>query len=125
MRLESVQSANEQARNATADICGVPPRPHETPWFWSDQYDLKIQIEGLRADADVAVVRGDPRGPGFAVFHLKGERLRAVEAVNAPRDFALGRKFISEGVHVSAHTFADPATPLRDAVLTAGESVPG
>ncbi len=125
MRLESVQSANEQARNAAADICGMPPRPHETPWFWSDQYDLKIQIAGLSADADAAVVRGDPRGPGFAVFHLKGGRLRAVEAVNAPRDFALGRKLISEGVHVSAPTLADPATPLRDAVLTAGEFVPG
>ncbi|MFG2592302.1 NAD(P)/FAD-dependent oxidoreductase [Streptomyces sp. NPDC048438] len=120
MRLESIQSVNEQARHVAAAIAGKPARPHETPWFWSDQYDLKIQIAGLRTDADTVVVRGERHQPGFAVFHLRGEQLRAVEAVNAPREFALGRKFIGEGTHVSARALADPETPLRDVVLGTG-----
>ncbi len=124
-RLESVHSANEQARHAAAAICGATPRRPETPWFWSDQFDLKIQIAGLRAEADTAVVRGEPRRPGFAVFHVRGDRLRAVEAVNAPREFALGRKLISEDVPVSASALADSAVPLRDAVVRTDTSPPG
>ncbi|MGN9821552.1 NAD(P)/FAD-dependent oxidoreductase [Streptomyces sp. SD11] len=124
LRLESVQSAHEQARCVAAAICGTPESPQETPWFWSDQYDLKVQIAGLRSDSDATVVRGDPGRPGFAVFHVRGDRLRSVEAVNSPREFALGRKFIGEEARVSVRALADPETSLREAVLRPNAPAP-
>ena len=82
-RLESVPNALEQAKQAAAAVTGRPAPAPETPWFWSDQYDVKLQIAGLPFEADDIVVRGDPAAAKFAVFHLKGDRVRAVEAVNA------------------------------------------
>lgn len=119
-RLESIQSAHEQARRTAAAICGRPQRPLETPWFWSEQYELRIQIAGLPLEAGTSVLRGEPDGPGFAVFHLRGDRLRAVEAVSAPREFALGRKLIGEGARVLASALGDQTRPLREAVLGHG-----
>ena len=89
VRLESVPNALEQAKQAAADICGRPPPPPEVPWFWSDQYDLRLQIAGLAFDA--AETRGARRLPAaasFAVFHLDAAaRVQAVEAVNSPPEF--------------------------------------
>src|SRR5690606_19047104 len=82
-RLESVPNALEQARQAAASIVERDAPPPEVPWFWSDQYDLKLQIAGLVCDADTTVLRGEPGQGSFAVFHLRGDRVRAVEAVNA------------------------------------------
>jgi 3-phenylpropionate/trans-cinnamate dioxygenase ferredoxin reductase subunit len=117
VRLESVPSALEQARQAAAAIAGRPAPPAEVPWFWSDQYDLKIQIAGLPTDADARVVRGevDPKkiGGGFAVFHLKGDRLVCVEAVNAPAEFMGGRMLIQKGQAVDVAKLADPAVPMK------------
>jgi 3-phenylpropionate/trans-cinnamate dioxygenase ferredoxin reductase subunit len=76
-RLESVPNALEQAKQAAAAITGRPAPPPEVPWFWSDQYDLKLQIAGVAFDADEIVVRGDPAAAKFAVFHLKAGRLLA------------------------------------------------
>ncbi|MBU1325701.1 MAG: FAD-dependent oxidoreductase [Alphaproteobacteria bacterium] len=117
VRLESVPSALEQARQAAAAITGRPAPLAEVPWFWSDQYDLKIQIAGLPTGADARVVRGevDPEttGGGFAVFHLRGDRLVCVEAVNAPAEFMGGRMLIQKGQAVDVAKLADPAVPMK------------
>jgi 3-phenylpropionate/trans-cinnamate dioxygenase ferredoxin reductase subunit len=117
VRLESVPSALEQAKQAAAAIAGRAPPAPEVPWFWSDQYDLKIQIAGLPDGADARVVRGevDPAkiGGGFAVFHLKGDRIVCVEAVNAPAEFMGGRLMIQKGQAVDATRLADTAVPMK------------
>ncbi len=112
-RLESVPNALEQARQAAAHIVGrAPPNP-EVPWFWSDQYDLKLQIAGLPFDADSLIVRGDPASGKFAVFHLMGDRIRAVEAVNAPPEFMMGKQLIARGSAVDRAALADPAVSMK------------
>ncbi len=112
-RLESVPNALEQAKQAAAAITGRAPPPPEVPWFWSDQYDLKLQIAGLPAGADRRVVRGEPGAAPLAVFHLKGDRLVCVEAVNAPAEFMGGRKLIGSGDPVDAARLADPAVSMK------------
>jgi 3-phenylpropionate/trans-cinnamate dioxygenase ferredoxin reductase subunit len=115
-RLESIPSAVEQARRAVSAIVGArPPRP-EVPWFWSDQYDLKLQIAGLLDDADQTVVRGDPAGRKFAVFHLRDNRIRAVEAVNSPGEFMMARKLIGGPTELDPGQLGDHTIPLRQLV---------
>jgi len=95
-RLESVPNALEQAKQAASTICGKPPPTPEVPWFWSDQYDLRLQIAGLPFDATEIVVRGDLPGGKFALFHLTADgTVQAVEAVNAPTEFMGGRRIIA------------------------------
>lgn len=113
-RLESVPNALEQAKQAASAICGRPRPSPEAPWFWSDQYDLKLQIAGLPFDVDRTVVRGDPAAGRFAVFHLKGDQLQAVEAVNAPPEFMAGRQLILNRKAVSAEKLADPAVSMKE-----------
>ncbi len=120
VRLESVPSALEQAKQAAAAIVGRAPPPPEVPWFWSDQYDLKIQIAGLPTGADARVVRGqvDPSKPGgFAVFHLKGDRIVCVEAVNAPAEFMGGRMMIQKDQAVDVARLADLGVPMKAVAL--------
>lgn len=112
-RLESVPNALEQAKQAAAAIVGRAPPPAEVPWFWSDQYDLKLQMAGLPGAADRIVTRGDPDEAPFAVFHLKGDRLVCVEAVNAPAEFMGGRLLIGKGTPVDADKLADPAVSMK------------
>src|SRR5690606_7683120 len=105
---------------AAAAITGRTPPTPEIPWFWSDQYDLKLQIAGLPDGADRQVVRGAPDSvtdidaerPGFAVFHLKGDRIVCVEAINAPAEFMGGRQLIAKGTPVDAALLADPAVSM-------------
>ncbi|MDO1560192.1 FAD-dependent oxidoreductase [Brevundimonas sp. 2R-24] len=112
-RLESVPSALETAKQAAAAISGAPPPPPEVPWFWSDQYDLKLQVAGLFIDADRQVIRRDAATDRFAVFHLKGDRLRAVEALNAPQEFMGGRLLIASGKPVDDALLADPTVSMK------------
>ncbi len=112
-RLESVPNALEQARQAAAAITGRAPPAPEVPWFWSDQYDVKLQIAGLPEGADRQVLRGDPAVAAFAVFHLIGDRIVSVEAVNAAAEFMGGRQLISRGTPVDVIKLADPATPMK------------
>ncbi|MFC7472842.1 NAD(P)/FAD-dependent oxidoreductase [Dankookia sp. GCM10030260] len=113
-RLESVPNAIEQAKQAAADICGRPPPSPEVPWFWSDQFDLRLQMAGLAFAAHEVVVRGTPDAPGFAVFHLDAEhRVLAVEAVNAPADFMAGRLLVAKQARVPPATLRDTTQPLR------------
>nr|WP_294549627.1 FAD-dependent oxidoreductase [uncultured Rhodopila sp.] len=94
-RLESVPNALEQARQAAGQICGKPPPAPEVPWFWSDQYDLRLQIAGLPFGATAFAVRGDIGAGTFALFHLAADgTVQAVEAVNAAAEFMGGRRII-------------------------------
>jgi 3-phenylpropionate/trans-cinnamate dioxygenase ferredoxin reductase subunit len=116
--LESVQNALEQSRQAAADISGRPPHPHEVPWFWSDQYDLKLQIAGLPHDATQTLIRGNPNMAGaparFAVFHLTADhRVQAVEAINAPAEFMTGKQLIASRKPVAPEKLVDPSVPMK------------
>jgi 3-phenylpropionate/trans-cinnamate dioxygenase ferredoxin reductase subunit len=115
MRLESVPNAIEQAKQAAADICGRPPPIPEVPWFWSDQFALRLQMAGLAFDPAQAVVRPAAEGEGFAVFHLAADdTVLAVEAVNAPAEFMAGRLLVAKQKRVPAALLRDAAQPLRD-----------
>lgn len=113
-RLESVPNALEQAKQAASAILGRPGPLPETPWFWSDQYDLKLQIAGLPFDADRQVVRGDVAAAKFAVFHLKGDLVQAVEAVNAPPEFMAGKQLIAKRTPVDVNKLADPSVSMKE-----------
>jgi len=125
MRLESVPNALEQAKQAAAAITGRPAPTPEVPWFWSDQYEIKLQIAGLPFDADRQVVRGDPAGGRFAVFHLKGDRIVCVEAVNAPPEFMAGRQMIGRSTAVDADKLADAGVSMKmvESTTTDGQPV--
>jgi 3-phenylpropionate/trans-cinnamate dioxygenase ferredoxin reductase component len=112
-RLESVPNALEQAKQAAAAIVGRPGPAPEVPWFWSDQYDFKLQIAGLPFDADRQVVRGDPSAGGFAVFHLNGDRVVCVEAVNAPPEFMAGKQLIGKATPVDPAKLADVSVSMK------------
>ena len=113
-RLESVPNALEQAKQAAAAITGRPGPTPEVPWFWSDQYEVKLQIAGLADGADRQVVRGDVENGTFAVFHLAGDRIVCVEAVNAPAEFMAGRLMISRGQAVDAVRLADRSVSMKE-----------
>jgi 3-phenylpropionate/trans-cinnamate dioxygenase ferredoxin reductase component len=113
-RLESVPNALEQAKQAASAIAGRPAPAHETPWFWSDQYDLKLQIAGVSFACEELIVRGDPAAAKFAVFHLKDGVVEAVEAVNAPPEFMMGKKLIESRRPVDRSKLADPAVSMKD-----------
>jgi len=116
IRLESVQNAIDQAKHAALAMLGRPTPYREVPWFWSDQYDLKLQIAGLARGGDELVLRGDPAARKFAVFHLREGRVAAVEAVNAAPEYIVGRKMIAEGTSVAPARLADTAIPMKSIV---------
>lgn len=107
LRLESVQNAQEQAKTAAAAICGNALPYAQIPWFWSDQYDLKLQIVGLATDYTSAVVRGDPKTRSFMVFYFSDDRLIAVDAVNCPREFMISKKLVAQGARLAPDAVAD------------------
>jgi 3-phenylpropionate/trans-cinnamate dioxygenase ferredoxin reductase subunit len=114
MRLESVPNALEQAKQAAAGILGKPVPRAELPWFWSDQYDVRLQIAGLPFDVARTVVRGDPAAGRFVVFHLDaGNRLQAVEAVSSPAEFMAARGWAGAGQVIDPQRAADVAVPLK------------
>jgi 3-phenylpropionate/trans-cinnamate dioxygenase ferredoxin reductase subunit len=114
-RLESVPNAIEQAKQAAADITGrAPPNP-ELPWFWSDQFDLRLQMAGLPCGATQLVLRGTPDVAGFAVFQLgPNNAVLAVEAVNAPEMFMAGRLLAGQQKQVAPALLADLSLSLKD-----------
>ncbi|MCW5653164.1 FAD-dependent oxidoreductase [Hydrogenophaga sp.] len=117
-RLESVHNAMEQAKQVAARLCGKPQPPAEAPWTWSDQFDLRLQIAGLTTPGDQVVVRGDPEGRAFAIFHLSPEGvLRAVEAVNSPMDFAFARMAIGKRMRTPGERLRDVAIPLKEVAI--------
>ena len=114
IRLESVQNANDQASAAAKAILGAAVDYDATPWFWSNQYDIKLQTVGLSIGYDEAVVRGDPATRSFTVVYLKAGRVIALDCVNAVKDYVQGRKLVVEGRSVDLAALRDPATPLKD-----------
>lgn len=113
-RLESVPNALEQAKQAAAAIAGFRPPAPEVPWFWSDQYDYKLQISGLIPPVSNTVVRGNPDDGAFSVFHLDDDnRLRAAECVNRPTDFMAARQLIAKGVALDPAVVADADVSLK------------
>jgi len=118
VRLESIPSAVEQAKQAASVITGTTPPSHEVPWFWSDQFDLKMKMAGMIRPDTRAVLRGNPSHTTFALFHIDTEGVPvAVETVNAAAEFMAGRKFIGNRTRVNTDVLADPTVPLREAVL--------
>jgi len=119
LRLESVHNALEQARTAASNLCGEVAHYSDVPWFWSDQYDLKLQIAGLSEGYDDVVIRGNPAERSFACLYLRDRRLIAVDAVNAPRDFMQSKALIAAHAAFSADDLANPEVSLRDVVTDA------
>ncbi|MDO9599040.1 MAG: FAD-dependent oxidoreductase [Azoarcus sp.] len=114
MRLESVQNAIELARTAAATLCGKV-RPYRViPWFWSDQYHLKLQMAGLSHGYQEMVLRGTFESESFICFYLQGGRVIAADAVNRPADFMHTKRLIAEGgTSLSAHALADESCSLK------------
>jgi len=112
-RLESVHSAIEGAKIAAAGILGAPPPAEETPWFWSDQYDLKLQIAGLFHGYDQLVLRGSMEAKSFAVFYLRAGQLLAVDAINRPAEYAAGKILIQRGARVDAARLSDESIAMK------------
>jgi len=112
VRLESVQNAHEQAATVAKALCGQPTPYHSLPWFWSDQYDLKLQTIGIATGYDATVVRGDPGTRSFSVAYLRSGQIVAFDCVNAVRDYVQGRKLI--GTQVDLGRLADPQILLKD-----------
>jgi len=113
LRLESVQNAIDQAKHAALAMAGKPKPYCEVPWFWSDQFDLKLQIAGLARPSDTIVVRGDPAARKFAAFHLRDGIVAAVESVNAPAEYLVGRKLIAAGARVAPERLADTSIAMK------------
>jgi 3-phenylpropionate/trans-cinnamate dioxygenase ferredoxin reductase subunit len=119
VRLESVPNAIHQAKVAAATLLGTPAPYSEVPWFWSDQYDLKLQIAGLSAGYDEVVVRGDSAGRSFVAFYLRGGQLLAVDAVNSPKEFIAGKKLVASRARIAPDVLRDASadlTPLAAAM---------
>ena len=118
-RLESVHNAIEQGKLAAAAIMGKPRPALDCPWFWSDQYDLKLQIAGLSTGYDEIVVRGDPGAKKFAAFYLKGGRLIAVDAVNSPPEFLASKKLIMTGAVIAPERLSDTSVSMKEIAAAA------
>lgn len=113
VRLESVPNAIEQGRTVAATICGKQKPNRQVPWFWSDQYDVKLQTAGLQRGHDRQVVRGDPATRSFAVFYFRGDRLVSVDAINRPAEFSMARAWIAGDQAIAADRLADDSVPLK------------
>lgn len=114
VRLESVQNAVDQARCIANELAGKGADYAEVPWFWSDQFDLKMQMAGLPAPGDEVVVRGDPESRSFSVFYLRDGKVTGVNAINAGSEYVRGRKWIGEGRDVDPARLADTDIPIKE-----------
>jgi len=116
IRLESVQNANDQANTVAAVLTGAPARYEAIPWFWSNQYDLRLQTVGLHHGHDETLLRGDPADRSFSLVYLKQGRVIALDCVNATRDYAQGRALILAGATPDRAALADTSRPLKTLV---------
>ena len=113
IRLESVQNANDQAKVVAKFITGQQDAYDALPWFWSDQYDLKLQTAGLSIGHDAVVVRGDVAARTFSIIYLRQGRVIALDCVNAVRDFAQGKALVKRRLSIDPESLADVAKPLK------------
>lgn len=120
IRLESVQNANDQATVAAKYIAGVESAAYDAvPWFWSNQYDLKLQTVGLSLGYDQCVVRGDRATPSFSVIYLKDGAVIALDCVNAVKDYVQGRALVLARANIAPDRLANAAEPLKDMLVSA------
>jgi len=117
LRLESVHNALEQAKTTAANICGKDASYCQVPWFWSDQYDLKLQIAGLSEGYDGVAVRGNPAERSFSCLYLMENRLIAVDAINAPRDFVQSKQLIADRNEIDHGLLDDATVALKDLAI--------
>jgi 3-phenylpropionate/trans-cinnamate dioxygenase ferredoxin reductase subunit len=116
IRLESVQNANDQATTVAKAITGNPAPYHAVPWFWSNQYDLRLQTVGLSGGYDDVVVRGDPAKRSFSVVYLKAGQVLALDCVNATKDYVQGRALVTGRLAPPREQLADPEIPLKSLI---------
>jgi 3-phenylpropionate/trans-cinnamate dioxygenase ferredoxin reductase component len=116
LRLESVDNAFEQGTTVALNLLGTTTMHDKVPWFWSDQFDLKLIIVGVGQGYDSAVVRGSPATRSFSVCYLRGGELVALDSINAPKDQMAARKLIPMHVRPNIDKLADPGVPLKDTV---------
>lgn len=114
IRLESVQNANDQAMTVAKSITGEPHAYDAVPWFWSNQYDLRLQTVGLSTGHDEVVVRGDIAARSFSVIYLKAGRVIALDCVNATKDYVQGRALVVGGAAIAPERLADASVPLKE-----------
>lgn len=117
MRVESVQNANDQAKTAVAHIMGKDEPYDAVPWFWSNQYDLKLQTVGLSVGYDHTILRGDPASRSFSVVYLKGGKVIALDCVNAVKDYVQGRAHVLSGAMLDLAQLGDASVPLKEVGL--------
>ena len=117
IRLESVPNATEQAKTVALHINGKPKPYNSLPWFWSDQFDLKLQIAGLSEGYDDIVIRGDIESSrNFAAFYFKGDKVLAVDAVNSPREFMFTKMALTKGQALDKNVLSNPEADLKSAI---------
>jgi len=114
IRLESVQNALDQAKIAVDNVCGINSIYDTVPWFWSDQYKLKLQIAGISEGYDETIIRGDKEKKSFSCLYLKNKILIAIDAINNPKDFIQSKKIIAEKIPMNLDKLTDPKIELKD-----------
>jgi 3-phenylpropionate/trans-cinnamate dioxygenase ferredoxin reductase subunit len=112
-RIESVQNAVDQARAVAAAIAGRPKPYHAVPWFWTDQFDVRLQMAGISTGWDREVTRGNPESRKFSVFYFKAGRLAGVDSINRPGDHMAGRKLLAVGTMLTPDQAADESVDLK------------
>lgn len=116
LRIESVPNAIEQARIVTATICGKPPPPASPPWFWSDQYGVKLQTVGFAIGFDAFVTRGSPDGRGFSVYYLSGDTITAADLINRPPELVHAKRIVANKMRIPRNLLADDALPMKEVI---------
>jgi 3-phenylpropionate/trans-cinnamate dioxygenase ferredoxin reductase subunit len=121
VRIESVQNTVDQARCVASSIVGRTNCYEAVPWFWTDQFDVKLQMAGLSQGCDLAVTRGVAESNRFSVLYFKQNRLAAIDSINRPADHMAGRKLLAAGTSLTPAQAADPNVDLKSAVLTSSQ----
>lgn len=116
VRIESVQNANDQATTVAKDLTGAPEPYNAVPWFWSNQYDLRLQTVGLSSGHDQAVMRGSTTARSFSVVYLRRGRVIALDCVNATRDYVQGKALVVAGSRIHCDMLADADVPLKQMI---------
>jgi 3-phenylpropionate/trans-cinnamate dioxygenase ferredoxin reductase subunit len=114
MRVESVQNANDMANAVAKSLTGELTQYHAVPWFWSNQYDLRLQTVGISAGYDTTILRGDPDARSFSLIYLKAGKVIALDCVNATKDYVQGRLFVTDGLSPTGDQLADTAVTLKE-----------
>ncbi len=117
MRVESVQNANDMAACVASAIGGQATGYHVVPWFWSNQYDLRLQSVGISTGYDRAVVRGDIAARAFSVIYLREGRVIAIDCVNSVKDYAQGRRLVEAGARIPPDVLADATVAFKEMEL--------